>query len=319
MIAYVEPSAHYETIMAYLYFFEMQNLKADIFLDYPTKNFGFLSTKFRFFSIRQFLWKSPNYDLIIIGTADYLFGGVNKIINQFIDKTIAIIHTKKYIRDRFQKMLVYNPSCIIDTRQLFILPIHNYNKVIKSKTRKELTTKIMFIGQHKYKDIDSIEKTLSYINNCSSNSKNIVLHYFSRKEKLDIVDNNLIQHIGYSDEQMQMYIDVMDYITIFPVMDGHYHQNTMSGSIPLAFNHNKPLILDTKMCDIFGLKNVITYSDSIIEVLPKISHMSSIEYNSLVDKIYREKVNIINNSWKNLDSYIKTFSITYNYRECPMK
>jgi hypothetical protein len=316
MIAYVEANGHYETIIFYMYFLFSQGLKADIFMDGDTienklsiTNKKLFKNSFKLLPIRQFLWKAKNYNVILVGTADYLAGGVNKVVAQYIDKTIAIYHTKKYIRDRFKKILVYTPACLVDDRTKYILPINNINNKPNYKDRKELTTKIMFIGQHKYKDLDSIKKCLEYIEN-----SNVILHYFNRSEKIDLYSNNLIQHIGLTDDQMNTYINVMDFITIFPIKNGQYHNQTMSGTIPLAFNNNKPLIIDKQMNSLFNFTSVILYQDSIIEILDTISKMSSIDYNNIITNVYNEKLLLIDNGWKNLDSYLKMYDIKYNYK-----
>jgi len=81
--------------------------------------------------------------------------------------------------------------------------------------------------------------------------------------------------------------------------NGWFHNQRLTGSIPLAINLNIPLILDNTLADIYDLKNSsICYENSLIEIIENVVNLPNSDYYNYIQKLVLLKKEITKNNEK---------------------
>ncbi len=254
----------------------------------------------------ELIFKNYNkYKLLICGTTDYTSNIILKLMKNNKNKLITVFHTKKYLemKNYFFNNIVYTPKCLLNQNCNYILPIHN----LIDKTKKDMNIKkLVIIGQFKYKDIDNYNNLINNIDNYN----NLEIHICIRNKDMIGISNNsdkINMHIGLNFFELKELLDKSHFILPLSQKNGHYHNNTMSGSLPLSLNHNIPLITDNITKKIFNLNHSITYEDSILEIFDKVNNMTHEEYNNILDNLQIDKEQILNYSKNKFMEIIKKY------------
>ena len=62
--------------------------------------------------------------------------------------------------------------------------------------------------------------------------------------------------------------------------------------------------IQNKLRDIYDIKNCLSYENTLIEIIDKITNISDSEYINIIKDLYTEKLEIINRNNKKLDSIL---------------
>ncbi len=266
-----------------------------------------------------------NYDVIIFGTSSNIskFNIEEEEIKKGIrEKKIRIImvnHLKEDLNNNKNKNLeeirenIHNIvlSKINYTENLnhYILPLNNsynyINKTINNKTinNKTINKKIILglVGRFKdeNRDVKDLMELIRYI---EEQKMDIEIRIYARHVKF--VPNELINksketnkiRIYYKvsmNELINRHIREINYFIPLIRRNSVYHKDRLSGAIPFGYNYRMPLIMDEMSNRIYGLKKVIEYKESMIEVIDKIRRISDEEYKKMVEEEEEERREIV--------------------------
>lgn len=312
---YEEKDCHTEIFGMFLY-----NLKDSNFTLYNDKDKSDYVSYFKKFTnyetkpTDKFLEEYKSFDLIIIGTSSDT-KKIKHILNEYEikNKTYLIVHLKEELDS-----LDYNDNIIALTplninlkykRSKYILPIHNY--YTETITKKENILSIVGRFKNGNRDINGL---VSLIKN--HNDKNFRVHLFSRHQKFvpkEIFElnkeypNKIKIFLGLDGKELEKRLVKSKYLLPLAKIDDIYHQDRMSGSIPLAFNYNVPLIIDKKLNDIYDFTSTITYENKLEELIDIINDDNEIKYQKILFDFIEEKNQILSDN-KN------KFSICFSMR-----
>lgn len=218
------------------------------------------------------------YDIIYFLTAN----DVNKFCNLF-GKIITIPHTVKSLTEFINLPL----TPLIN--EIYCLPIYNYPNI--NKRLNEIS--IIGLTFHKHKNM----KDLLFLINQKKFKINIFTREFDNLISLD--QTNL--YINCPTEKMISIIRQSKFIAILDHEKSWYHQDRLTGSIPLGYNNEIPLILTKKLNDLYELSGNITYKKSIKEVWDMINNN---KYYDLIKNMRECKNKIIEKNHKILSEII---------------
>ena len=111
-------------------------------------------------------------------------------------------------------------------------------------------------------------------------------------------------NVALNSTELEKIIISSKYICPLVSNDSWYFNDRFTGNIALSYNYNKPLIIQNKLRDIYDIKNCLSYENTLIEIMDKITNISDSEYINIIKDLYTEKLEIINRNNKKLDSIL---------------
>jgi hypothetical protein len=292
---YEENNFHTEIIATFLY-----NHKDDEICIFnnddisTTINSFVFADNYKIFNKDLFDLSKNSFDRIYISyshTTDDIYKSIeNK------DKVYVICHLKSEIKPEFKNVIVLTPINHTPGKTHYILPIHGFNIKTRGDNSKKINN-ICVIGRFKdnNRDYKDIIKFVNHKDNklkiqvFSRHPKFIPKEIYDLQKKTPQIISILTKTSTYI---LNNYILKSNFIFTNVAKDSCYYNDRLTGMIPLAFNLKVPLIMDSKLREIYNIKSCIEYKDSITEVINKISSMTEEEYNTLVSDFMIEK-NII--------------------------
>jgi hypothetical protein len=253
------------------------------------------------------------YNYIFIGTSN----AINKINQDIIthnnNKIIYICHLKEDIMNSFNNIIVLTPLNNLKNNKIhYILPIHNFLNYKENDYRINKNNRIVITGRFKdnHRDVNDL---INFINNNNNNNIDFEIIICSRLEKF--VPNELYElskinpshlkiFIGLNSTELEKIIMSSKYICPLVSSGSWYFNDRFTGSIALSYNYNKPLIIQNKLRDIYGIKNCLSYENTLTETIDKITNISDSEYINIIKDLYTEKLEIINRNNKTLDGIL---------------
>ncbi len=256
--------------------------------------------KFNLKSHLDIIQDLDNLDKIIIGTStntEFFLQKISKEKYESIkNKIFYVTHLKEDLNifDN-DKTIVLSPLNKNNNNN-YILPINNC--YTNTNYKKE---KLIFgiIGRFKHENRDA-DEIINLINN--NKNKDFQIYIFSRH--LKFVPNKLIDIQKKYPDKLQIFLkknteflvnkfNQIKYLIPIANKDSIYYKDRLTGIIPLSYNFNIPLIIESKLAEIYNINSCIKYENTIQEVFEKISN---INYSELLITIMNEKKNIINNN-----------------------
>jgi hypothetical protein len=186
----------------------------------------------------------------------------------------------------------------------YLLPLNDCYNITTIKNKNI----IGLVGRFKdnNRDIKDLLNSIKYI---IDNNIDIEIRLYSRHIKFipnEIIEISKISNkvrIFYKismDEMVKKHLNKIKYFIPLIKNNSVYHKDRLSGAIPFAYNYNIPLIIDEKTNQIYELKNVLQYKNSLIEILDTIQNINNDDYNKLLNNMINEKQEIVKNNNINL-------------------
>lgn len=302
-IAYYEESQSHTEIFGFiLYIIKDKNYNMTLFNDKDMSDYANYFKKFYNYDTKktdELISLHEKYDKIIIGSSC----DMNKIKNNtslfenIKNKIIYIVHIKEHlleINDN-SNIIVLTPINVISKNTLYFLPIHGFydNTIYKKKNI------LSIIGQCHRNYKRNIQSVITFITKYPN--EDYTFHFYSRSKSL--VSPKLIEmenqypdrikiFIGLNGNSLEHHITNSKFILPLVPKDSIYHKDRITGSIPLAYNYNVPLVIDTQLKEIYQIKSCIEYKNDISEVIDVILNLSDGDYTNMVNNFIIEK-NII--------------------------
>ena len=251
------------------------------------------------------------YNYIFIGTSN----AINKINQDIIthnnNKLIYICHLKENIMNSFNNIIVLTPLNNLKNNKIhYILPIHNFLNYKENDYKINKNNRIVITGRFKdnHRDVNDLKNFIEYNNNgdfeiiiCSRLEKFVPNELY---ELSKINPLHLKIFIGLNSTELEKIIISSKYICPLVSSESWYFNDRFTGNIALSYNYNKPLIIQNKLRDIYDIKNCLSYENTLIELIDKITNISDSEYINIIKDLYTEKLEIINRNNKKLDSIL---------------
>ena len=256
--------------------------------------------KFKLKSHLDIIQDLDNLDKIIIGTStntEFFLQKISKEKYESIkNKIFYVTHLKEdlniYDND---KTIVLTPLNKTNENN-YVLPINNcYNNTNYKKD------KLIFgiVGRFKNDNRDSDEISNLILNN---KDKDFSIYLFSRHIKF--VPNKILEVQKQYPDKLKIFLkkDTEYMVKIFNQIkyfiplsnkDSIYYKDRLTGIIPLSYNFNIPLIIESKLTEIYNINSCIKYENTIQEVFENLLNNN---YNNLVQSLIKEKNNIITNN-----------------------
>ena len=213
----------------------------------------------------------------------------------YTGKIISVPHIKSQYKS--DPAVILTPL-LKDISNNYVLPI--YNKTTKITVDYEQTI-LAIVGLDNYsltnKHIQDLDLLLS-----TANSNDFTIYIFSRYsvylKNINNKYNNVKVFANITTIDMIHKLDECKFIIPLVKPGSWYYQDRLSGSIPLAINNNKPMLLPKKFNNIYEMNFNITYNHSLTEIIDKILNISNQEYLYLLAKLVIWKRNKSNSNNK---------------------
>jgi hypothetical protein len=259
----------------------------------------FPSVNVKYKELSSFESEKEYFDLIVLITDDDPSFDTNNI--DIIYKTIRIDHNDTIRRPEIKKFIGVRP--FINRPDIkWALPCYPLiknvqNKMELIKMENEINVVILGGGINGY--------SISQINRLTSLNSNITLHFISRKinyNNFEYLNKNFLVYLHENINTFKM-IDIVnksDYI-LNDVTNNkdHYNGVSMSGSIPIAFNHLTPLIISSNNNDLYNFKSSINF-----DINSKYNiYIDKVNENS-IKKVFEERNGLISNFQNIMTNYL---------------
>lgn len=199
-----------------------------------------------------------------------------KIMND--NKLLYIVHMSKNARPKIKRKIALSPNVY---KNNYILPIYKQNR------NYNLVKKNIFgiVGgiNHNRNVTDIIKIARKY--------KNINIWVFTHGGNLNKIRKFKNIKIFKNINTINMINRLKQCKFILPLVKkgGAYHRDRLTGTIPLAINLNKPMLIDRITNNIYKLDGNIIYRNSIMEVMQKAIRMNRMEQRNLIERVIKMK------------------------------
>ncbi len=230
--------------------------------------------------------KMKQYDFIFATTGNEINGfcGISK------RRIIFIHHIPRAIK-RNSINLCLTP---LVSNCTYIFPVYNGCSDIISK--KNIFSIVGHLGARNLKDLGVTLRT------CKND--NFTIYIFTRS-KISPKDPRIKVKRFCSTEDMVAILRRSKFLLSIPKRNSYYYKDRLSGELPLAYSHNVPICLPIQLNMIYKLTGVVTYKRSLTEVFRKLLQMKPPQYLQLVDKLNRQKHQIIKTNHRRLRKQMK--------------
>ena len=273
---------HYEMFGYLIHYCKIMNHELTIYC-YPNHDMSWLTF---YYSMYTFVCKDVSlfhndYDYIFLTTDD------DPNYPGDVHKTICIDHYYKIRSPQYAKRITTRP---FDERP-YALPVY---PIFNDKKRLDEIV-VAIIGGHTAKyDIDTINRIVS--------DKPIVIKVVSRVAHIDLFQGCKFPvqcYKGISTFEMIDLVERSSYLLVDVTLPKTHTNESMSGSIPLAFSTLTPLIISKETNSYYKFKNCIEYEDDIVlkeidTTLLKAERDAMIQHNHSVLNELVKKTKMIN-------------------------
>lgn len=309
---------HTEIMGTFVEYFVMKNFSFDIFYDLENDNYSFINYYKTFFNANCNIYSPDNlieymknYDYFIFTTS------ADKIKHEFAkfpSRCIYVSHQPTHPRSFMIKNIIVSPnirgSHFNANITEYVLPIYkSYNESCGNYNSNILG----IIGAIRFHEKDKDVNLLLEILNNYNEKSNFSFHIFMRRKDWNVIskkykilkNNKLIQFFpGLKTEDLIKRLKQCKYILPLAKIGGWFHWQRLTGALPLGINMNIPLIVDEKLKNIYNLKGVITYKNSINTVIDYAIKINKNEYNKLITELIDYKNRIVAENHLKLDDLI---------------
>lgn len=308
-IAYYEENNYHTEIMGtFLYYFREKGIMVTVYNNMDRSEYVQYFKKicnFELKKIDEFKKFHHTHNYIILGTS-YSIEHIRDMYNHIKYKIIPVCHLKENINDN-EKCIILSPINLINKNCNYIFPIHNF---MNNCTEKKANI-FSLIGRFK----DDNRDTQDLINTITKyHDLNYEIHIYSRHKKFipkkifelqSAYPNRLKIFLKIKMDMLEKRINNSKFLITLVKNNSCYHNDRLSGILPLAFNYNIPLIMDKSLNNIYKFESSIQYNNSLAEVIEYVTNINGIEYTNLVNKVALEKKNIIENNNNTLGILLK--------------
>ena len=306
---YEERNYHTEILGTFAEYFHKKNIKITVFNDGDKSDFISFYRKYYGYTVKPTSAiidtdEHKKYKYIIIGTRDESLK-LDKIYEEISDKCVLIYHLLSNIKNDHRNNIVLTPLNITSKSRVCLLPIYGvYTNINKNKCKNIYA----LIGRFKDGNRDTDELVNIIENNRNDNyeiniyirHKKFVPHCLMELTKK--YPKNLKILIGLKTEELEKKLRHTKFMISLISHNSVYHEDRLSGIIPLSFNFNIPLIIDKTTNNIYDFKSTIVYEQKVSEIFVKTNNLDQEEYQQIIEKMIDEKNDIIKHNESKLDS-----------------
>lgn len=233
--------------------------------------------------------------------------------------------TSKYIEDRSIVVAHYPPDIYPNIKTIVLTPLlsNETHLQVNSDIHYILPTMIEEDYRNITKEKGKVVISLIGVSNYNYSQKEIWwLNYF---QNMGCTTVNIFTMPGPSFEtfgRFNYYVNLETKQMISKINESHliitlfkddswYHQDRMSGSIPLSYNCVVPLLTDSRTKETYNIQNcfVANNRDDFINEILKVRDMNYEEYKNVCDKLYEESVSIKDENLKRFGNIIPPESL----------
>ena len=306
---YEENNYHTEILGVFLYYCQMNTINMIVYNDSDKSEYIDYYKKIHNFELKkidEIKKEYDEYDYIILGTS-YSVDRIKDIYSKIYSKMIPVCHLKENIVSD-QQCIILTPLNVKNASCNYILPIHNFNPDTSIQKKKNIFT---LVGRFK----DNNRDTDDLINSLSKcNSQNYEVHLYARHVKF--IPKRIFEYSTQNPSKLKIFLKTKTailekrikeskFLLTLVSKNSYYHNDRLSGVIPLAFNYNVPLIMDKNLNNIYGFSSCLTYDNSLSEILEYAIEMSEDVYNSKIKDVMCEKNIIVNKNNITLSKMLK--------------
>jgi hypothetical protein len=305
---------HTEVMGVFMELCKLEHIKMTIYNEY-SNNVDYIHYYCNLFNYDKKLIKpcselnsinAKNHDIIIFTTAE---DSINySSIKDVKNKIIFVDHGAFPLRIFTKRHIVMSPLVI--------------NKLKKSEHFNDMRIDCMLPIIKSYNNYTIKKKNvfgiLGYFYHCINNSE-----LLTQRDALDLI--HTLDKFKYADFEIEIYLRVpppiihkkhkilfdaikqkSDKVTIFwelptnKLVDrirkckfllplahkgGCYHTERLTGILPMAISNNIPLVVDLKIKEIYNLKGVLVYKESLSEAMAQMLLIDDDKYENLIKKI----------------------------------
>jgi hypothetical protein len=310
-------NCHFETLMTWIEYAILKNYDYKIFVDIENIKNNWLdyyntivNIKDNIVLINELKKTIDDYDILFMNTS-HIINTTNTFIKElknYNKKTIFIHHYDKCLFKNTYNNIIVTPLLkkmikknIKNNSISYILPIFNVREISKENYKYLFC----FIGNMRHRELIYFQKILDLSN--IYNFKILYMGNYFGIENYDFKNYNNFVH--FKNLSSIKFIEHLSYVKyLLPIINNKkcYSKKRLTGIIPLSINFNIPLIINSKIADIYNFKDInsIIFNDNNFnEIIIKIINC---EYNylSLKKNLVNLNKNIINNNNNIIDDIV---------------
>ena len=261
-----------------------------------------------------------NLDMIIVGTSFETKKILEFNNSDFNNKCVYVCHLQENTANfPDNKVFVLSPlnKTISNT---YIFPIISKNMHEKSIDK----LRIGIVGRFK-KDNRDVSDLLKLLDSDYDNYEIIIYSRHPKfvpqvlKDKQSEKPHILKIKYRVSTEKMLRDFTKISYLWPLIQKGSEYHDDRLSGALPLGFNLNTPLILDKTTADIYEIESAKIYNNSILEIFDSIYVHNNDSYSNIIHHMENERNMIIGRNKTNMESFFFSSSIKSKPQESKLQ